>query len=140
VNTASGLTLTGNEFSHLIAGGVGNDTLNAGVGNDTLNGGAGVDTMAGGTGSDTYLVDNATDVVTENLGEGSDTVLASVNYTLAAGTEVEALKANSAAGLTLTGNEFSHTIVGNIGNDTLRESVDFGVKADTPGCMGRQCS
>ena len=32
--------------------------------------------------------------------------MASVNYTLAAGSEVEILKVNATAGLTLTGNEF----------------------------------
>jgi Ca2+-binding RTX toxin-like protein len=118
-NSAVGLTLTGNEFSHSIIGGAGNDTLVGGVGNDTLNGGAGADTMAGGLGNDTYIVDNALDVVTENAGGGTDTVFASVNYALAAGTQIEFLRVNSAAGLTLTGNAFSHGIVGGAGNDTL---------------------
>jgi hypothetical protein len=45
-------------------------------------------------------------------------VLASVSYTLPAGTEVEALRANSTLRLSLTG-KFSHTIVGGAGNDTL---------------------
>ena len=51
--------------------------------------------MIGGTGNDTYYVDNAGDVVTENVGEGTDTVLASVSYALAAATEVETLRANA---------------------------------------------
>ena len=117
---ATGLTLTGNELANTVVGNTGNDTLNGGAGNDTLNGGAGADTMAGGTGNDTYFVDNALDVVTENAGEGTDTVFASVGYTLAAGSEVEFLRANAGAtGLTLTGNEFANTVVGNTGNDTL---------------------
>ena len=76
--------------------------------------------MAGGAGNDTYLVDNALDVVTEAVGGGTaDTVLASVSYTLAAGSEVEFLTASGATGLTLTGNDFCHTIAGGTGVDTL---------------------
>ena len=40
-------------------------------------------------GNDTYYVDNAADKVFEAVGGGSDTVFASVNYTLQAGQEVE---------------------------------------------------
>ena len=99
-----GVTLTGTAGNDTLTGGVGNDTLTGLGGNDTLNGGAGADTMIGGTGNDTYYVDNAGDVVTENVGEGTDTVWASVSYALAAGTEVETLRANATTGLTLTGN------------------------------------
>ena len=135
-NATTGLTLTGNAFSHNLIGNVGNDTLIGGSGNDTLNGGAGVDTMIGGAGNDLYYVDNAADVVTEAVGQGTDTVMASVNYTLAAGTEVEALRANATTGLKLTGNAYSHTLVGNVGNDTLlggagNDALNGGVGADT---------
>jgi Ca2+-binding RTX toxin-like protein len=123
VNTSIGLTLTGNEFSHTITGNTGNDTLIGGIGNDTLNGSTGADTMAGGAGNDTYFVDNAGDVVTENVGNGTDTIKATANYTLAGGSEVESLTVNTSIGLTLTGNEFSHTITGNTGNDTLNGGV-----------------
>jgi len=107
----------------VLNGGAGNDTLIGLAGNDTLNGGTGIGTMLGGIGNDTYIVDNALDVVTENPGEGTDTVLARVNYALAAGTEVETLRVNTAAGLALSGNEFSHSIVGGIGNDTLTGGI-----------------
>jgi large repetitive protein len=119
VNVATGLTLTGNEFSNTIIGNAGNDTLFGGAGNDVLSGLAGADTMAGGTGNDTYTVDNAADVANEVVGQGTDTVNTSVSYTLSAGSEVENLTASVATGLSLTGNEFNNTITGGAGNDTL---------------------
>src|SRR5437764_3512195 len=42
-----------------------NNVLTGNTGNNVLDGGAGNDTMAGGAGNDTYVVDVATDVVTE---------------------------------------------------------------------------
>jgi Ca2+-binding RTX toxin-like protein len=135
-NATTGLTLTGNVYSHTLVGNVGNDTLIGGSGNDALNGGVGADTMAGGAGNDTYFVDNAADVVNEAVGGGTDTIMASANYTLATGSEVECLRANTTAGLTLTGNAFSHYLIGNVGNDTLtggsgNDSLNGGVGADT---------
>ena len=64
---------------------------------------AGADLMTGGTGNDMYYVDSAGDQVIQAAGEGSDTVYAKVDYTLGAGQEVEYLRADSGAGLTLTG-------------------------------------
>jgi Ca2+-binding RTX toxin-like protein len=119
------LTAPATGADYTLLGRAGNDTLIGGTGNDTLNGGVGVDTMTGGLGNDTYFVDNALDVVKENVGGGSDTVWASVSYTLQTGTplapgpEIEFLRANSATGVTLTGNQFSHHIFGGAGADTL---------------------
>ena len=52
-----------------------------------LDGGAGADTMLGGLGNDIYVVDVATDIVTENAGEGIDTVQSGITYTLGANVE-----------------------------------------------------
>jgi cysteinyl-tRNA synthetase len=88
-------------------------------GNDTLVGGAGADTLVGGTGNDTYYVNNPADVIVEYPAQGTDTVWASVDYTLAAGVSVETMKVNSTTGLKLTGNEFVRSMIGNTGNATL---------------------
>ena len=61
-------------------GGDGTDTLNGGPGNDHLDGGSGADKMFGGTGDDTFVVDNTSDVITENANQGIDTIFASVSY------------------------------------------------------------
>src|SRR5262249_60790342 len=87
---SGGLALTGNELDN---------TLIGSTGNDTLDGGAGADTMSGGSGDDSYHVDNAGDQVIEAVGDGNDTVYASVDYALAAGQEIETLRADGSAGL-----------------------------------------
>ena len=117
---------TGNALDNALTGNTGANTLDGGAGNDTLNGGAGIDTMRGGTGDDTYVVDVATDVVTENAGEGTDTVQSSVTLTLGANVENLTLTGATAINGTgnaldnvLTGNSAANTLTGSDGNDTL---------------------
>jgi len=57
--------------------------------------------------------------VDEAGGGGTDTVLTTVSYALAAGSEIEFLRVSGTAGLSLAGNGFNNTLVGGNGNDTL---------------------
>lgn len=86
-------------------------------GNDSLDGKTGADTMIGAAGNDTYYVDNLLDTVVELGGGGTDTIVASVDYTLAAG-EMENLTLTGSAHVG-TGNTRKNVITGGAGNDTL---------------------
>ncbi|MCW8916772.1 MAG: cadherin-like domain-containing protein, partial [Magnetovibrio sp.] len=126
--------LDGGSGNDILYGGAGADTLRGGTGNDTLNGGSGTDTLIGGTGNDTYVIDSASDVIQENVGEGTDTVQASSSYTLSSNLENLVLQGNSAINgtgnnldNTITGNSAANALIGGDGNDTL----DGGSGADT---------
>ena len=106
-------------------GGSGNDVITGNTDANTLNGGAGADTLAGGAGDDTYIVDNASDAVTENAAEGTDTVKSSVTYTL--GANVENLTLTGSGDINGTGNELDNVITGNSGKNNLAG----GLGADT---------
>ncbi|MBB2755462.1 UNVERIFIED_ORG: serralysin, partial [Rhizobium aethiopicum] len=109
---------TGNLLDNIITGGVGADTLTGAAGNDTLIGGGGSDKMSGGIGDDVYVVDIATDLVIENVNEGTDTVrTALASYTL--GNNVENLTYTGSASFSGAGNALANTITGGAGNDTL---------------------
>ena len=103
-NTAGGDMLTGNS---------GNNTL-------TDSGPAALgDTMVGGMGNDTYVVSNPNDVITENTGEGTDTVQSSIDYTLGANVENLVLTGTALKG---TGNAAGgNKITGNAGDNTLSD-------------------
>jgi Ca2+-binding RTX toxin-like protein len=111
-----------------------NNTLSGGAGNDRLDGGAGSDTMTGGTGDDTYVVNQAGDVITENLNEGTDTVESSVSYTL--GSNLENLMLTGTANLTGTGNTLNNIMIGNSGANAMdggsgNDTLDGGAGNDT---------
>jgi trimeric autotransporter adhesin len=121
----SAINATGNDLDNVLTGNSGINTLTGGQGNDTLNGAAGADAMIGGVGDDTYTVDNAGDAITENAAEGTDTVLASIAYTLGATLENLTLTGSSAIAGTgnaldnvLTGNTGVNVLTGGLGNDT----------------------
>jgi Ca2+-binding RTX toxin-like protein len=115
---------TGNGENNIITGNSGKNVLDGAAGSDTLNGLGGGDTMIGGLGDDTYYVDNAGDLVSENSGEGSDTVISTLSYTLSANIENLTLSGTAAVG---TGNDDANIITGNASNNTL----NGGLGADT---------
>jgi len=126
VGSASADVLYGGGGNDSLSGGAGNDVLIGGAGNDYLDGGTGADIMVGGTGNDTYVVDSLSDQVIESSGQGTDTVLSSISYTL--GANVENLTLTGAAALNGTGNSADNALTGNAaanvltagdGNDTL---------------------
>ena len=83
-------------------------------------------TMSGGDGNDTFVVNSARDKVLENAGDGSDTVIASITYTLGANLENLTLSGsyaffgggNTAANV-ITGSDTANIIWGGAGDDRL---------------------
>ncbi len=112
-------------------------------GNDTLDGGGGGDKMAGGAGDDRYVVDSAYDVISENAGEGNDTVQSSVSYVLGANLEhlvlagIAAINGSGNGGANaITGNKAANKLAGLLGDDTLignggNDLLDGGAGADS---------
>src|SRR5262245_17982347 len=101
----------------------------AGVTQVNVNGLAGNDTLtmvdpsgltaalSGGADDDSYFIDHVAEAVVENPGEGTDTVNASISYTL--GPNVENLTLLGTANLQGYGNSLPNTITGNPGNNLL---------------------
>ncbi|MBP7704473.1 MAG: VCBS repeat-containing protein [Caulobacter sp.] len=122
-------------------GGQGSDHLDGGAGADILNGNAGADTMLGGSGDDTYYVDDAGDAVIEGASSGTDTVIATINYTIGGAVENLTLIGAVATGTgnssdnVLTGSNQANALYGLIGLDTLlglggADYLDGGIGAD----------
>jgi Ca2+-binding RTX toxin-like protein len=125
---------TGNSLNNVILGNGANNTLNGGAGNDTLNGGAGNDTLNGGAGDDTYIIDSASNIVTEATNSGIDAVQSSASYTLAS--NLENLTLTGTGTINGTGNSLDNVILGNGANNTLNggagdDTLDGGLGSDT---------
>jgi Ca2+-binding RTX toxin-like protein len=125
---------TGNTLHNWLTGNSGNNTLTGNEGNDTLDGGLGNDTLVGGAGNDTYVVNVTTDVITEAASAGTDTVQASLTWTLA--TNLENLTLTGTSNLNGTGNTVANVLIGNGGSNTLtglagNDTLDGGLGNDT---------
>jgi trimeric autotransporter adhesin len=118
------LTLTGSSAING-TGNTLNNTLSGNVGDNILDGGAGNDTLIGGLGNDTYIVNTLSDIITENAGEGADTVQSSITWTL--GDNLENLTLTGTTAINGTGNTLDNTLTGNTGNNIL----DGGLGNDT---------
>lgn len=121
--TSSNDSIYGFDGNDYLRGNDGDDYSYGGSGNDTLSGlGNGTDRMYGGTGDDLFYVYDAYDYVYENVNEGYDTVVSTVNYALLAGQSIQVLKTSSQSGtaaINLWGNDYTQIIQGNNGNNDL---------------------
>jgi Ca2+-binding RTX toxin-like protein len=144
--------LYGDDGDDTLSGGSNNDELYGGGGADSMIGGLGADTFFGGEASDTYVVlpddmdlpaelmaegtdgimsDGSRDMIFEERGEGSDTIYASVSYTMTQArtpgpflfsyyyAEIEALILTGSDNINGTGNSFAQLVQGNSGNNRL---------------------
>jgi Ca2+-binding RTX toxin-like protein len=131
---------TGNALDNIIIGNSAANILAGGAGADTLNGGVGADTLRGGLGDDIYVVDQSGDVVDETGGDGIDTVVTSVAFSLTDAVHaignIENVVLTGTAALNLTGNGLDNVLAGNAGANTLtgaggNDTLDGGGGADT---------
>jgi Ca2+-binding RTX toxin-like protein len=113
---SSAINGTGNALANTITGNSGANTLSGG--SDAL-----TDTLIGLGGNDIYIINSATDNITEAAGQGTaDRVRASVSFALAAGDNIEFLEtvnATATTAINLTGNETINTVIGNAGSNVL---------------------
>ena len=77
----------------------------------------GADKMMGSQGNDVYIVNNPNDRITETKKAGIDTVVTTINYTLA--NNLENLTLSGTKALSGTGNTLNNTLIGNKANNVL---------------------
>ncbi len=109
--------ITGNSRDNELLGLAGNDRLLGGAGNDYLDGGEGADVLQGGEGNDTYVMLTAQDQIVESADEGTDNVIASVDWVLA--TNLENLFLQDGSAVTGWGNASDNFLAGNANDNQL---------------------
>lgn len=115
--TAAAERIEGSAAADTLSGGRGDDAVFGNDGDDQLIDGLGLDTLAGGLGNDTYVLRSRGAVLVELPGEGTDTVIAGITFTLAA--DFESLVLTGSKDLRGTGNLLDNTISGNGGDNLL---------------------
>ena len=94
------------------------ETLQGTQYSDTLGGSAGADTIIGGAGNDLIYVNNPSDVVIEQAGQGTDTVISSVSFS--DGPQyIESIQLVGSDNINATGNGQANQLTGNAGNNVL---------------------
>ncbi|MGA7936844.1 MAG: calcium-binding protein, partial [Kovacikia sp.] len=106
--------LEGSQYGDVLFGNGLNNHLWGLGGDDYLDGLGGYDILEGGLGNDTYRIDNLNATIVEYFNQGTDTVNASINYTLGANSNLENLNLlEGTAAFNGFGNELRNQIIGN---------------------------
>jgi len=86
--------------------------------------------MVGGAGNNTFNVDSAADTVTEAAGQGTDTIISTVSYTLP--NNVENLTVMGYLNAKLAGNDLNNVLTGNAGDNVFNAHFS----SPQPGYLG----
>ncbi|MFY8164106.1 MAG: peroxidase family protein, partial [Brevundimonas sp.] len=120
INIDASLANPGLNVGLELQGNAGDNILVGTAFDDILDGGLGLDTMEGGLGNDTYILSEATDLVIEATGGGSDTVVVAGNFNVALAADLENLTLQGTNnGQTGTGNALDNVIIGSAADNTL---------------------
>lgn len=93
------------------------NTLIGNAMDNSLDGRGGADSMVGGLGNDTYFVDSTADTTIEAIVEGTDRVVSTTTWQLAA--NIEILELSGSLAIDGTGNELDNSLLGNEQSNSL---------------------
>jgi hypothetical protein len=119
VDVASGYTMEAGALDLVVSGENKNNVLSGTEGADTIDATGGKYTVMPGNGDDTIVVNSASSVIIELPNQGNDTIVSSVNYNLAALTQIENLTLTGTGDINGIGNRKDNVITGNSGQNVL---------------------
>jgi serralysin len=121
IGNALGNVITGNAGNNYLNGQDGSDVLIGNAGNDILHAGSGLwtDLLIGGTGDDLYEVYNAASQISENAGEGTDTLRSYAWATTLQANVENLILVDPSSNTDGTGNALANNLTGNLGNNHL---------------------